>query len=192
MNLPSTPTRATRIIVSAVVTGVFALFYMCIGTTAFAAPMDRSISIGILFGEEYCTFWWLLLLVMISLGWSVYDDLIQHTEREYRDLFVYPAIFSGLYAVTLVFAQMIGILENVWWIFAATWIAMTALDYQAHRNLIFPWSPKLRNKAYGGASAAVILSTFIFNFPCVWWPFFLVLVTGILLLLFDAVDEGYL
>lgn len=156
--------------------------------TATGVPDRSSSPIGIVLGAEFCTLWWLLLLALISFSWSLIEDKLRKGSTGSDELFIRNAIFAGVYAVLAFLFFVFNVLDTFWWLFAGAWIIATVIDYRAHHNLPVYWEPAKRNLFFGGAGVLFILTAFVFGFPCVWWPFFLLTVGSALLYLFDTND----
>lgn len=153
--------------------------------TTTATESDMTVSrtsspTAIFVNGEFCTLWWLLLLALMSFGWSFFEDRYRNTGTAFATLFSRQLIFTGGYVLLLFLFFVLGALETFWWLFAAAWAAMTIVDYRAHQE-IGGWSPMHRNIFFAVASALLILTSFLFGFPCVWWPFLIVLVASGLL-----------
>lgn len=154
---------------------------------AEVAGIDRSSSpVAALFTETNCIFWWLLLLAAISFSWSLYEDKYRNGDSVFADLFARNALFTGAYVFGLLLCFFIGILDAIWWLFAGAWIAATMFDYRAHRMLFAAWNAAQRNAYYTATGVFLILTSFVFGFPCEWWPFFLIAVVSVLLFFFDT------
>lgn len=131
----------------------------------------------VLWDESLCTFWWLLILAVILLAWSWFDDMYQKSVADHRRFFTINGIFTGVYIAALLGFYIFGVLEQLWWVFAAAWAAMVTIDYRAHKA--YPlWDSTIRNWAFAGAGWFFITTSFFFGFPCVWWPFFALLVVS--------------
>lgn len=128
-----------------------------------------------------CTFWWLLLLALISLTWSVYDDRLRGSSSS---LFSRNITFASVYTVLLILSVLLGVLEAFWWVFAGAWALMTAADYRAHYSEA-GWSSTNRNIFFATTGLAFTFSALMFAFPCVWWPFALIAIVSLLLYFFD-------
>lgn len=139
---------------------------------------------GVFLSNEYCTLWWLLLLVLISCAWSFYEDRYRNGSAASIALFNRNAIASGVYVIVLFLAELLGFLAGFWWVFAAAWGVMMIVDYRAHQA-IPGWTAASRNLFFASAAGLFILTSFLFDFPCTWLPFFFVLVASGLLYFLD-------
>ena len=148
-------------------------------------PNRTSSPTAIFIDETYCTFWWLLLLGLMLLAWSAYEDRYRHDGAVFRNLFLRNAVFVGGYAVLLFLFQILGALETFWWLFGIAFIVAMLIDYRAHEVLLSPKHIGERNLFFAGTGTFFIVTSFFFGFPCEWWPFMLVALASGLLYLFD-------
>lgn len=154
-------------------------------TEAIGEPNRTSSPAAILFDETYCTLVWLLILGFMLLGWSAYEDKFRFGGEAFNALFLRNAIFTGVYSALLVLFHVLGLLAGFWWLFAGAWVIMAVLDYRAHDALLPLYDTTYRTAFYGGVSALLILTSFLFGFPCDWWPFLIIMVTSGLLYIFN-------
>lgn len=132
-------------------------------------PSRTSSPIAVLFHDRYQTLWWLLLIIAMFLGWSVYEDRIAHTDAQSRGTFYRNVLFSAVYVCAVVLFFRFGLLELFWWLLAIAWILMVLSDRRIHQGYAFQ-----RDRFYGGASLFFILTALFFGFPEIWWPFFFI------------------
>lgn len=157
--------------------------------SATGVPQRSSSPTAVFIDGEYCTLWWLLLVALISLSWSAIEDKVRNTGRLSHEFFIRNAIFTALYAAALFLFFILQALNETWWLFAGAWVVMMALDYRGHYATFGrEWNAMQRNLYYSAASIFFIMTAFIFGFPCVWWPFFLVLIVSAFLFLFDGAE----
>lgn len=148
-------------------------------TDSDAVPSTQAVSLD---DESDCTFWWLLLLGLISLLWSSIDDGIRTVRKS---LLLQNALISALYLASVVLGFVFNAIDSIWPILALFWVSTVAYDYFVHTHLEM-WSGSLRNLFYILASVGLILSSLAVSFPCVWWPFAVVLILSLLTLALDS------
>jgi hypothetical protein len=150
-------------------------------------PNRTSSPTALLIDQTYCTFWWLLLLALMSLGWSAYEDKYRNKGSVFEGLFARNLIFTVAYVALLIIFQVFGGLDEFWWLFAGAWAFAAFTDFRAHAALTPEVTATYRPAFFGGASAFFIATSFAFGFPCDWWPFLIVLVASGLVYLFEEV-----
>jgi hypothetical protein len=139
--------------------------------------------------SENCTFWWLLFLLALSFSWGVIDDKISAIDVAQSKLFIRNAVFSLAYLCALLGTHFFSFLDETWYIFALIWSVTVAFDYYVHAHMLQNWNQsKLRNVYFALTSGVLILTSFLFAFPCIWWPFFCICAVSIVLFVFDIGD----
>lgn len=124
-----------------------------------------------------CSYIWLLLLLLISLTWSVFAD-----RTTFHVFFYRQVAFSIVYVVAWLCSYWLSVLPIVWWLFALSWCVMVGLDYYGHTSEKFEWNPKNRNLFYFLMSTLFVVTSLWFSFLCVWWPFAVIALTSVLFL----------
>lgn len=132
-----------------------------------------------------CTLIWLLILIFISLTWSVLADRLNREHSEFRPFFNRQLIFSAVYTVLLLVSYWLNIIGYIWYVFLFAWVVMTAYDYRAHYISQTFWDSRSRNIYFGAWALLFTLTSLFFGFPCVWWPFFGIAIASLLLLILD-------
>ena len=136
------------------------------GTTFNKEPERTSTATALLMDETFCTFWWLLLLALISFGWSAFEDWYRHGAGVFRDIFLRNAVFTAAYAGLLFLFQVLGWLAGLWWVFVRAGVIATIVDYRAHAAIVSIALVLQRNIYFGAMGALFILTSFFFGFPC--------------------------
>lgn len=156
-------------------------------STSSASMFDRvqQASAEVFGDDALCLFIWLLLLLAISLSWSLYDDLLRHKDRAFARFFGRNLIFSLAYLLFLAGAYLLGLLEMLWWVFAFAWIAAVSFDYVLHRYGAFIWSARTRNLYFAGTSLVLMLLGYFTEIICAWVPFLVILLVSVVLFFLD-------
>ena len=132
-----------------------------------------------------CILLLLILLVIISFGWSAVEDLIRPTSSYFKPLFFRNAIFTAVYLLALYLGYTYDLLGQYWWVLVVAWVGMTVIDYHSHRYEFPDWSAASRNLFYTVLGVLFLTSYYLFSFPCIWWPFAMIAVVSVTLYLLD-------
>jgi hypothetical protein len=120
--------------------------------------------------DSDCLYIWLLLLAAMMFLWSLIDDFIRNRAGEHTRWLLRNTIFAGVFALAVWLLRDTVFLQTFWWLFAAAWVVMTVVDYRLHATDPL-WMSAARNVFYAVTSLVLIVSSILFSFPCVWWPF---------------------
>lgn len=134
---------------------------------------------------DNCTFVWLLLLILISLSWSLFADKLGKQASVLGVFFTRNLIFSVVYVLLLSLGLYFGLLDTVWFIFAGAWAIMTGIDYYFHKLTAEVWNGHSRNIYFAGAGLLLAVLGFATPLVCVWVPFAAIALISTLLLFLD-------
>ena len=118
----SIPTVLGETVEAAVDSALEAVLGEATTTEAAATPIRQALEV--ITDEDIV--WWLILLLVFTLGWSLIDDLWRQTTADGRRHFSRNLIFSALFgmAVLLLPAELVN---EFWWAFAGLWLFYTRL-----------------------------------------------------------------
>ena len=158
-------------------------------TSTGAEPVGLVASVGAagsaLLNSIDCTFFWLILLVVISMSWSTIEDRLGKNGGLFGVFFTRNVIFTIVYIIGLVIFQLMGMLESFQWIFAGMWTVMTAYDYWGHKKIADFWNSHRRNFYFGALALAFAALGLFTPLLCVWVPFVIVMLISTLLYFLD-------
>lgn len=135
--------------------------------------------------QDNCTFWWLLLLALISFSWSLIDDKFGATNVVQDKMFKRALIFSSLYLGGLLLGLYFNFIDGFWWMFAIVWSSFVIYDYVIHKTTTPNWTTTNRNYFYATLSAVAIITSMVWGIPCVAWPFMVIAIVSIIAAVLD-------
>jgi hypothetical protein len=129
--------------------------------------------------QESCLLTWLLLFALIALVASSIDDLWRHKGKVFRNLYIKQVLFLFMYVLAVGLAFITGWLGSIWYLLVGAWVVMQVYDYLQHAKEWMIWKSFGRLLTYGIFGLILTGAALLFDWPCVWWPFAIILVASI-------------
>lgn len=135
--------------------------------------------------NDMCLATWLLALTIISILVAAIDDRWRRNEAHFLTFWRRHMLFTLGYSLAVLLITWLGAISIFGIPLAIIWVVMQIVDYRAHIGYFETWTPAVRLLVYIVSAAAFGLSSLIWAWPCVWWPFAVIAVGAIVTFIFD-------